>query len=231
MGIRHPHEVPACTTNSGVQFRYKNPYHRCPVFAERFTAQIEAIWQNTFFTKKYCVQLHSCRLRGAVGTLGTPECGAIGIEAIGALEEECPVASSAIGAGVLFAAAAAFIRELNWVNGPDRPSRIALRSAKCFSTSIFLMRLMAAPVLLCCLLERCSSGAKPGELKARRGIPDCSLKHTPQTTCVPESVLNTRLSNSTENQKHNHDQQDDPQSSGRIIAPASAVRPPRQRAQ
>jgi hypothetical protein len=46
--------------------------------------------------------------------------------------------------------------------------------------------------------------------EGERTIPDYFLKHTPQTACVPQSALNTSQSNSTEIQKHDHDQQDDP---------------------
>jgi hypothetical protein len=64
--------------------------------------------------------------------------------------------------------------------------RIRLRSAKCASTSIFLMRLIAAPVL-CCLLEWGSSGAMPEGLKARKGKIDYCSKHTRETEAVPIS--------------------------------------------
>jgi hypothetical protein len=50
----------------------------------------------------------------------------------------------------------------------------------------------------CYQLERCSSGAKPGELKARRGIPDCSLEHTPQEMSAAASLGSASLSNSTD---------------------------------
>lgn len=57
--------------------------------------------------------------------------------------------SVSAGAGTPFLLAADLVPAVSgWLNGRVLPSLMARRSAKCFSTSIFLMRLIGAPVVL-----------------------------------------------------------------------------------
>ena len=86
----------------------------------------------------------------------------IGIEAEATLGEDCPKARASAEAGTfLLSATGSVAAATGWLISPILPSLIALRAAKCFSTSIFLMRAKAAPVVLLYIL--C------GLLRVRRG--------------------------------------------------------------
>src|ERR1700733_14830395 len=60
------------------------------------------------------------------------------------------------------------------------------------------------------------------------GRPRARWKLLPFPCRLQTSVVRARRSDSPENQKHYDDQQNQPQSAGWVVSPASAMRPPRQ---
>lgn len=94
------------------------------------------------------MRLHVCRFRGSVDSRVPPESTAVGVGAADAFMEEYPIASLFTGAGAFLAVVAGSVLAPCWLSSPVLPRRMARRAAKCFSTSIFLMRLTAAPVFL-----------------------------------------------------------------------------------
>jgi len=75
--------------------------------------------------------------------------GVIGAEAEARLAEVGPGARVSAGAGTLFFLAADSVPAApSWLSGCFLPSLMARRAAKCFSTSIFLIRLIRTPVVL-----------------------------------------------------------------------------------
>lgn len=74
----------------------------------------------------------------------------MGVEGVGKLGEACSNAGVLAEAGIAFLLLGGLIAAVpGLLNGCILPSLMARRAAKCASTSIFLMRLIASPVVLC----------------------------------------------------------------------------------
>ena len=105
--------------------------------------------QDAFIPQEYRVDLHFCLLPGGLSNRFRPESDISGIEAEDTRVEECPKVGASAEAGTLFLLAAGSVpAATGWLISPNLPSLMARRAAKCFSTSIFLMRTMADPVVL-----------------------------------------------------------------------------------
>jgi hypothetical protein len=99
--------------------------------------------------QQYRVDLHSCLLPGGLSNRFRPESDAIGIE----VEETPGEDFSGVRLPIKRGASDGFpawpvTAVADWLKSPILPSLMARRAAKCFSTSIFLMRTMADPVVL-----------------------------------------------------------------------------------
>jgi hypothetical protein len=104
------------------------------------------LFLTTLFAR---VQLQGRRLPGGLSKRLRPQSGAIGIDAEDTPGEQCPRVAASAETKAFFTTAVGLIPAAPaWLRGPVRPRRVARRAAKCLSTSIFLMRPMAAPVLL-----------------------------------------------------------------------------------
>ncbi len=144
--IRQPHKVPANDTNSFIQLCCRGPDSLCPSAGKRLLAQSELAGQDASFAQEHRVYPHCCLLPGG---LSKPELGVIGVEAEATLAEVDPEAGVSTGAGTLFFLVADSIPAApSWLGGCFLPSLMARRAAKCFSTSIFLIRLIGTPVVL-----------------------------------------------------------------------------------
>ena len=147
--IRQPYKVPASATNSRVQrCRHGSP-RLCPSFGERLLAQCQLTRQDTSIPQEYRVDLHGCRLSGGRSNRFPPGSEVIGVEAEDLLGEESPGLRFPLGRGAFASVAEGLILVAwGWLVGPVRPNLMARRAAKCFSTSIFLIRVIGVPVIL-----------------------------------------------------------------------------------
>lgn len=99
--------------------------------------------------QEYLVYDHSCRLPGGLSKRFRPESDVIGIEMEDAIGEEVSGMRLAITRGTFLGFPARSVTAAaDWLMNPTLPSLTARRAAKCFSTSIFLIRAMAAPVVM-----------------------------------------------------------------------------------
>jgi hypothetical protein len=149
VGIRQPHKVPASAPNSRVQrCRHGSP-RLCPSLGERLLAQSQLTWQDTSIPQEYRVDLHGCRLPGGRSNRFPPGSEVSGVEAEDLLGEESPELRFPFGRGAFASVAEGLILVAwGWLAGPVRPNLMARRAAKCFSTSIFLIRVIGVPVIL-----------------------------------------------------------------------------------
>jgi hypothetical protein len=100
------------------------------------------------FRKKYLVYDHFCSLTGGLSNRLRPDSDVIGIETEDALGEEVSRVRLTITRGTFVSFPAWSVTvAADWLKIPILPSLIARRAAKCFSTSIFLIRAMAAPAV------------------------------------------------------------------------------------
>ena len=105
--------------------------------------------QDAFIPQEYRVDLHFCPLPGGLSNRFRPESDISGIEAEDTLGEESPKVGASVEAGTLFLLAAGSVpAATGWPENPILPSLMARFAAKYFSTSIFLIRAIAAPVVL-----------------------------------------------------------------------------------
>lgn len=147
--IRQPHKMPANDTNSLIQLCCHGPDGLCPSPGKRLLAQSEQAGQDASIPEEHRVYLHCCLIPGGLSNRFRPELDVIGIEAEDTLAEDGPEARASAGAGTLFFLAADLVPAApSWLSGRILPSLMARRAAKYFSTSIFLIRAIAAPVVL-----------------------------------------------------------------------------------
>src|SRR5208283_4515116 len=112
------------------------------------------------------VDLHSCLLAGGLSNRLRPESDMIGIEAEDALEDGASRVRLPISRGALVAFPAGSVpAATGWRKIPILPSLMARRAAKYLSTSIFLIRAIAAPVALPPILCGLSQAAEVSELE------------------------------------------------------------------
>jgi hypothetical protein len=144
--VRQPHKVPANAADSRVQLHCHGPDSLCPSLGKRFLKQSEATRQDTSIPQEYCVYLHCYLLPRRVRFCLALKPATIGTTTAGMLGEESPRVTIPIERGAF---AAVPVRSITvalgcWLIGLGRPNRMARRAAKCSSTSIFLIRLIAA---------------------------------------------------------------------------------------
>ena len=134
----------ANATNSRIQFYCHGRHRLCLSLGKRHLVQSELVRQDASIPEEHRVDLHCCRLPGGFSNRFRPESEVIGAKAENTLAEDGPEFRVSAGAGTLFLLAADFVPAApSGLSGCILPSLAARRAAKCFSTSIFLMRLMA----------------------------------------------------------------------------------------
>ena len=135
--------MPANATNSRVQLCCHGAYRLSPSLGERLSTQNELTRQDTSISQEDRVYLHRCRLPAGLSNRLWAEPDAIGIGTGDTLGEEGPKSTACVEAGTLFLLAADLVPMApSRPSGSILPSHTARRSAKCFSTSIFLIRLI-----------------------------------------------------------------------------------------
>lgn len=93
----------------------------------------------------------------------------------------------------------------DWITGLAAAKAIARRAAKYLGTSIFLIRLTAAPVLLLLALTALvwREAWKVGGVKRESG---CCSKHTRAAVCAPLHTKSVHCSNLAQKQEHDDNQ-------------------------
>ena len=146
--IRQPHKVPAGVANSRIQLGCHAPHRLCASLGKRLLTQGELTRQDASVSQECRVYLYCCRLLGGLSSLLRTDSEAIGIEAEDTFGEEFVGVGVSAGAGTLLLLAGDLLPAVpSWLSACILPSLMALRAAKCFSTSTFLIRLIAAPVI------------------------------------------------------------------------------------
>jgi hypothetical protein len=142
--IRQPHEVPANATNPRIQFFSRSAHRLSPSLGKRLLAQSELARQDASIPQEHRIYLHCCLLRsGGLSNRLRPESDRIEIEAGDSLAGDGPDAGVGVGAGTPFHVETDLVLVApSRLSGYILPSLMARRAAKCFSTSIFLIRLI-----------------------------------------------------------------------------------------
>jgi hypothetical protein len=145
--IRQPHKMPANAANSRVQLYCYGPHRLGPSFGKRLPTERELTWQDASIPQEYRINLHGCRLPGGLSNRFPPGSDVFGIEPEVAPREFLGLGFPS-GRGAFAAVPGRLIPiARGCLAGPILPSLVARRSAKCFSTSIFLIRLIATPAV------------------------------------------------------------------------------------
>jgi len=164
MGAGNPHEVPAHSADAEVKLRDQGSGRLFPPDAESLQAHIGSCRQDAAVTKEYSMRVQLGQLSGAVAAWPPAKSRGWRTEKAGTLNEECSLKKSSVksrASGIILAGSIPGRPVApGWLANGAAALFEACRSAKCLSTSICWIRVIRLQWYFC-LLERCSSGAKP----------------------------------------------------------------------
>lgn len=148
---RHPYGVPAGLANHRVEDLRRDQLHKRPVFAEGFPDRIHAVRQYAPVAQKNGMPLHGRAFLEVSGTRESVvsaglEAGIAGITAIVCSAEESPVNADGLSS-VASGSAPEYPVASGKLAGSDSCIFVRWREDRWFFTSLFLMRLMAAPAV------------------------------------------------------------------------------------
>ncbi len=150
-GAGHPLEVPAHLANHRVENRRRDLFHKRPVFANRLREGIQTIRQDAVRAQENGVRLQACALLGTMAARGRREPGTGPAGAMDVPDDECSATKSSVKLDgfALVASGSATEKPVasGWLSGWHRWICVRWRGDRWFFTSLFLMRLMAAPVV------------------------------------------------------------------------------------
>jgi len=176
----HPDEMPAGLADHGLEDRSCDLFNQRPIAPKGLSERIQTVRQNARFAQENGMEIHEV-------ALFVTACGRVLAESI--TRSACPIdfpvaecsslrSSAKVEglAGIEIDPAPEKPVASGWLSGYERCIALRNWAERWFLTSLFLTRLITTPTTGW-VLVRCSSGAKPGLLKARRETSSC-FQHT-----------------------------------------------------